>query len=381
MSALSAFVSELLEADGAVVDRTDPENLDVLAPEPLRAAFGWTEELVRLGFSAARSQGTVRVGLEGDWLDQFGAVLGERGQLAARQLPRPDAAPPASPERLVERALELPNAVWRLVGITETWTRCLLLAFRYTATSDEKRDGLVWLGFNLETGAVLNGTLLTRLGIELAAGTPWLAPEPQVIEAVGTRAVDTTWLAARIPRLLEHSVQADLEVFLRSMRRRLDRDRGRVHAYHDELRQTALGKLAKLRDGTSAKVIADRQRETLRVTAIEREYAAKINDLRHKYALRIGVEWVQGVVLYVPVQRFEVLIKRRKGERKILIDWHACLRTLEAPLDEAGLGLDATRLVCDEYLHLTSIASQSCPACGKGRCLACHPTSCPRCKR
>ena len=73
MSALRSFVSDLLEAEGAVVDAIEPDALDVLAPEPLRRAFGWPEELTRLGFSAASAQSEMRVGLEGDWLARFGA--------------------------------------------------------------------------------------------------------------------------------------------------------------------------------------------------------------------------------------------------------------------------------------------------------------------
>ena len=59
------------------------------------------------------------------------------------------------PARVLERALDLTNAVWRFHAVTATWTRCLLLTFRYVALSDEKREGLVHLGFNLGTGAVL----------------------------------------------------------------------------------------------------------------------------------------------------------------------------------------------------------------------------------
>ena len=139
MSALRAFVSDLLEADGAAVDPIEPDGLDVLAPEPLRTAFGWPDDMVRLGFGATRPHGAVPIGLEGDWLDRFGALLGDRGRVGVRQLPRPDTAEPSSPERLIDRALQLPNAVWRLVTTQQTWTRCLLLAFRYTATSERKR--------------------------------------------------------------------------------------------------------------------------------------------------------------------------------------------------------------------------------------------------
>ena len=181
MSALRSFVSDLLEAEGAVVDAIEPDALDVLAPEPLRRAFGWPEELTRLGFSAASAQSEMRVGLEGDWLARFGALIGERGRWAARQLPRLNAAAPSQPERLIERALDLPNAVWRIVDSRPTWTRCLLLAFRITASSDEKRDGLTWLGFNLGTGALLNGPLLEQLGSALAEQPVWYPAEPEAV--------------------------------------------------------------------------------------------------------------------------------------------------------------------------------------------------------
>ena len=380
MSALRAFVSDLLEAEGAAVDAVEPDCLDVLAPPPVRAAFGWSQDFVRLGFGARRADGALRVGLEGDWLDTFAVQIGERGRMALRQLPNTNIPAPSAPERLLERGLDLPNAVWRFKGMNATWTRLLLLNFRYTATSDEKRDGLVRLGFNLGTGAVLGGALLDRLEAEFATAA-WITPEPEVARAAAACRLDAARLRAVIPRLLDHNVHNDLEQFLRSMRRRLDRDRGRVHAYHDELRRTAIDKIARLGAATSEKAAADLKREKLRVQAIEREYAAKTDDLRHKYALNIKTEWVQGLIVVAPVQRFEILVKRRKGERAVMIDWHATPKMLEPPLDESGLGLDTTRVVCDEHLHLTDPEKRSCSACGHDRCLACHPVSCPSCRK
>ena len=40
MGALREFVADILEREGAAVDPIEPEGLEVLAPEPLRAAFG-----------------------------------------------------------------------------------------------------------------------------------------------------------------------------------------------------------------------------------------------------------------------------------------------------------------------------------------------------
>ncbi|HVG82703.1 MAG TPA: hypothetical protein VNB28_10520 [Methylomirabilota bacterium] len=175
-------------------------------------------------------------------------------------------------------------------------------------------------------------------------------------------------------------MRSDLEPFLRAMRRRIDRDSARVHAYHDDLRRGALAKLAGLGSAAGEPAEAGRKRETVRIAAIEREYAAKLDDLRHNYALRVTVDWVQGLILYAPVHRYEVLVRRRKGERIVVIDWHPAARTMEPPLCEWGTGLERTRLACDERLHLTDPAGQApCASCGKPWCRACHGPACPRC--
>jgi hypothetical protein len=376
MGELRDFVAEVLERRGAAVEAMEPDGLEVLAPEPLRKALGWPE-LARLGFGAQRPEQAIPIGLEGDWLDRFGALLGDDGRWSERQF----SGGPAScgdPERILEQGLDLPNAVWRFHGAMATFTRCLVLAFRYTAVSDEKREGLAWLGFNVATGAVIDD-IAARLRRLLPDEADWQAPDPEVCAAAGP-GWDAATLESRVRPLLDARVKSDLEPFLRAMRRRLERDRGRVHGYHDDLRRTSLKRLAALARAEGEKAESDRRRETMRVAAIEREYRAKLDDLRRNYALRVTVDWVQTLELYVPVQRFEVLIRRRKGERLIRIDWHPLARAIEPPLCEAGPGLDRTRLVCDDKLHLVAPAGHApCTSCGKAFCRACHPPACPRC--
>jgi hypothetical protein len=377
MSALRDFVADVLDLEGAAVEPVEPDGLDILAPAPLRSAMGWSE-LTRLGFGATLPAGAVPVGLEGEWLDRFGALFGERGRWAERQIPLGIPVPASNdPERLIDHAFDLPNATWRLRGTSPAWARCLLLSFRYTAISDDKREGLVWLGFNQSTGAVVTDLLLKLRPFALAQDD-WSAPDPTVYQMAGTR-WDGATLRARVAPLLQHSVRRELEPFLRAMGRRLDRDRTRVHDYHNDLRLHSLRRLAGLAGAVTEKAETERKRENLRIGAIEREYAAKIDDLRHNYALRVTVEWVQGLELFVPVNRYEVLIKRRKGERVVWLDWHALLRVVEMPLSDWGLGIERTRLVCDDRLHLTDSGGQApCPSCGKDWCRACHAT-CPRC--
>jgi hypothetical protein len=378
MGALRDFVSEVLEMEGSAVEAIEPDGLEVLAPGPLRTAMGWPE-LVRLGFGAELPAGATAVGFEGDWLDRFGALLGDRGRWAERQFVLPGPPPRIhDPARLLDHAIEFPNAVWRLQEVSAAWTRCLLLAFRYTAVSDEKREGLVWLAFNQGTGAVIDA-FAPRLRSLLAADAEWQVPDPEVRRAAGP-AWDASVLDGRVKPLIKHSVRNEVEPFLRTMRRRLDRDRNRIHQYHSDLHLLAQKKLAALAGSAGEKAENDRKREMLRVAAIEREYAAKLGDLRHNYALRVSVEWVQGLELFVPVQRFQVLVKRRKGERLMRLDWHPAVRLMEPPPSDWGLGIGRSRLVCDDQLHITDPAGQSpCPSCGRAWCRACHPTACPRC--
>jgi hypothetical protein len=379
MTELRDFVAEVLERRGAAVEMTEPDGLEVLAPKAVRDALSWPE-LALLGFGPQRPERAIPIGLEGDWLDRFGALLGEDGRWSERQLTQAGrATAPCDPERVIEHAIDLPNAVWRLHGVTATFTRCLLLAFRYTAISDEKREGLIWLGFNLGTGAVID-EIAARLRRLLALEAEWQTPDDEVRAAAGA-GWDGAQLQARVRPLIDDRLELELEPFLRAMRRRLERDRNRVHDYHDDLRRASLKRLAVLAGATGEKADADRRRETMRVAAIEREYRAKLGDLRHNYALRVTVEWTQALELYVPVQRLEVLIKRRKGERLIRIDWHPLVRAAEPPPCDAGLGLERVRFACDDSLHLVEPAGQApCPSCGKAFCRACHPAACPRCK-
>jgi hypothetical protein len=395
MTALRDFVSDLLQSQGAIVDVVEPSGLDVMAPETLRTRFGWPD-LARLGFGTGALAGSIPIGLEDDWLDRLGALLGERGRSAVQQIALPEGtAPPNNPERLIAGTLELPNAIWRLKAVELGRCNCLLLSFRYTAISDEKRDGIVWVGFNCTTGAVLHDELVAALRGSLDRADDWQAPTPDEIGAAGT-APPAEMIAARALPIVERLVRADLEPFLTAMQRRARRDRDRVHAYHEDLRNAAIAKLSVLERApgpggrgkkgneeaakASEKCAAAIARERMRIAAIEREYAAKLEDLRHNYALAVKVEWVQALAVIAPVYRHNLLIKRRKGERMIAMDWHIAARRMEPALCDWGESDERTRFVCDEGLHLTPAEGQSpCQGCGKGFCRACHPATCRRC--
>ena len=99
--------------------------------------------------------GAQRASLESDWLEKFSRLLDERG----RRLKFASSAEVPSlghVERMVERIVVLQNAVYRLFRVEPAWTRYLIFTFRYTAISDEKREGIIKFGINLINGSAID---------------------------------------------------------------------------------------------------------------------------------------------------------------------------------------------------------------------------------
>jgi hypothetical protein len=249
---------------------------------------------------------------------------------------------------------------------------------RYTAISDEKRDGVLRCVVNLATGA-LPDTVLERI-------TPWLddaASHGSHQDAVlpDDAVLPADWEQARVLDVLRRAVPprlgSALAPFERGLRRRLVRDQDRLHAYHNDLYREAMRRAAVATDGDPAW-----QREQLRIAAVAREYRAKLDDLGHKYALRVTLEWIRTLELVMPVVRLEVLVRRRKAERVVWLDWNRMARRLESPACEDSFASERPRLACDDAVHLVSANGLApCPGCGKAYCRACHRNGCPKCGR
>lgn len=369
MDRLQRFVTDLLEREGALAEPIDPDGLEVLAPPHLQRSMR-LPEICRLGFGAGTPDGAQRVGIDADWLERFAGAIGERGRWTRRVL-CPDNPPLSGAERMLEHDLQIGNAPFRLIGAGPAWTRYLIFDFRFTARSDEQREGALRLGLNLATGASLDG-VLDRLAPCLAEGGPDAAL-PDGVQ------LPPSWNREPVLKFIDRAVRPRLErllePFIKSLRRRLLRDQQRLHDFHNDLHREAIRRMAALPNGHEG-----HRREQQRIAAIAAEYRAKIDDLGHKYAMRVTVEWVQTLDLVMPVQRLQVLVRRRKGERVIELDWNPIARRLESPRCEFNHGIERQRLACDEALHLVSPAGLGpCRGCGKPYCRACHRERCPKC--
>ncbi len=362
------FATQLLEYEGALVEPLDPLGLEAMLPGNLQQALG-APEFLRLGFAPEAPVGAERASLESDWLEKFGRLLDERGR-RLRFTANVVVPPLGHVERTVERNVVLQNAVYRMSQVEQAWTRYLIFIFRYTAISDEKREGIFKFGINL-----INGSAVDPMVDQLLAAAMDESATRAVTKPTATQ-LPADWTGERLKKAVTRAapvrVRAHLSQFVNGMQRRLDRDLERLHEYFGGLREESWRKL-KRRKGDAA-------RERLRIEAAEREYQVKVADLKQKYDLRVNIEPVQTLELISQVQRVALVIKRRKGERKLALDWNPIARQLDPPPCEWSFVAEGSRVVCDDQLHIVSPAGHApCPQCDKEYCRACSPRRCPKC--
>lgn len=393
---LRTFCGDLLRHEGAIIEPIDPYGLEVMLPESARERLGVADDYLRLGFAAEIPDDAERVSLESEWLARFTQLLGQRGRVARFWA---SADSPVQPkfERMLEHRVVLGNAVYRLRDVRPAWTCYNVWVVRYTAVSDEKREGLLTIACNMHNGSALETDATDALLQGLLSNADNIRPEP----APGDQAADDQtngdqaagdqnerqasevlaelpphWSEAQLRRWLARSLQgrirAALAPFVQSMQRRLERDLARIHTYYSGIREESQKR--------KRKAAGDSARDELRIAAAEREYRGKVADLEQKYALQVTTHLTQALGFMTPVWRVELLLKRRKRERILRLDWNPLTARLDPLPCDWDFTDSALRMVCDDALHLVPEHGLApCPQCERAYCRACRPRGCARC--
>jgi len=377
MSDARDIVRRLLTLEGALVEPIEPEGLELIATPRIQQALS-IPEAARLGFGSADwPEQSTRVSLESDWIDRLYGLIGNRGRcLRLTAWATRFAGGPHHPEEILNKQCIFDNATYRFAGSEPGWTRFLLLSFRITAVSDEKREDILSVCVNESNGACadhLLGPLLDHLGQQADVFTH--LPTAVKLDAPWTGQEAQRWCAKFLPR----RIQMRLSPFLRGMERRMAKDADRLHTYCSALRTESLQRIEEERE-KAARDDAIVKREELRMDAIEREYRAKLADLSRKYAMTVGVQLAQAVQLAMPIHRIRGVLMRRKNKRPIHVDWNALSKRSDSFLCEGCGAIAPTHALCDDRLHILCLACLSnCPHCGLEYCRACYAGKCPRC--
>jgi hypothetical protein len=238
----------------------------------------------------------------------------------------------------------------------EGWAGYLIADYRYAADADERREGLVRVAINEETGADVASLHDVDRHPDLEPGLPGV-PLPDDAEVVLRRAG-----AAARRALADHigSLSA-------SIQRRHLRDRSRVRAYFAALAREMQAQIERtLRHRPDADVSTRRAKLDALAPACDR----KLDALATRYRLRVRLEPVAVLRVGVRVRRVFIRARRRRAERLLTLHQSAATRAFD-PLRCDGCSASTHAFaLCDAEQHIL------CPTCDAKRR---SPRCCPVC--
>lgn len=354
-------VAEVLELHGAVLER-NATHLEAILP-PVISKFLHLPELAEMYFDPTTPHTAAElVTFQSEVVDRLFDLMRVAGNSVSLELPELYLKQGA--DDAAAHHFQVLNGLGRPLGSRVVRQSYALFNFRYTAVSDEKKDGLVAAAINETTLAhVPTAGLELHLSHARETGSPQLEGGQQLLEAYRA--------ACRVVRPM---IGLRLEDFRRSLNRRLQRDVRRLHEYYADLITEINRKITR-----RGLVGEERRNEETRIRATEIELESKIADQREKYAMKVSVEPVSVMRFSMPVKAVDFELRFSKSSREILLVWNPVLKDFEAlPCEGCRQGMTEFWL-CENKLHTVCTDCFKCEGCGRKTCHACFKRKCPKC--
>jgi len=354
-------VAEVLELSGAAVEKNG-EYLEALVPDEA-AKILHTPEVAKLYFNPERAQRDGElVSFQSDFVDRLFVLMNGTGSYAHLSLQ--ELYLKQNTKSAAEQRFAALNGLGRALDAVERRLSYALFNFKYVAVSDEKKEGLVTAIINEHTLAEVSG---------MAAYLEWaVAAEKSHHADLPAQPFAGVYQAAC--HSVETVIRRELADFSKSLNRRLQRDIARLSEYYESLMTEIRRKIA--RRNLAGK---EREDEESRIRATQMELERKIVDQREKYAMKISVEPVNLMRIFMPVMAVNFEVRFRKAAREIPLVWNPLTKDFEAQnCQGCVIGLYHF-YVCEEKLHTVCADCFKCAGCGRNICRACHPQKCPKC--
>lgn len=252
--------------------------------------------------------------------------------------------------RLIKEQFSFPNAVGSVASRAVVRTAYLLIVCHYTIQSDEQKEGLIQLVFNLETGACVPdmADLIDGLNRSLDNGKTGGAHNSADIQS----------LLHRAGGILKSRIIADTADFQKSMKRRFRRDVNNLTQYYNSLKKDMKNSLK--RPGLSDQLIQDR-REKIRL--IPEELMRKKDDLLKKYSIHIKVQ--PCTMMHLKTDAVKLLFKASAGknERTVPMIYNPVTKAVDPQVCQGCGGSTYQCAFCDQMHLLCPECRRECPVC------------------
>lgn len=370
---LIEFLKSGLENNGAVVDRVSEDLIETLMPQDLAKKMGLREHQL-FGLSPLYQQDpkVEYISYNSENLERFSCLIDDKGFFTVLICPPDIYLKKKGLEKLVSEKISFHNSAYRFLEKQEAYNSYIILNFKYTAISEDKQDGILPVVINEHTLAspakpemFLAGYLKGLNPVSSPEKIPSNLLKPQEPDQVFNQACGVA------KRKIEHV----LSDFKKSLTRQMKRDIDRLNEYY----QTIIKQIEQKIDKRQL-INEEKEKEESRIQATKLELKRKALDQQKRYSLKIGVDLINVLRVYIPVVSLEYEVLRKQARRNISIIWNPLVKDLELPVCESCFADAGEFSLCDRHLHLVcSHCYFKCPVCKKYLCKACHPRTCPGC--
>jgi hypothetical protein len=233
-------------------------------------------------------------------------------------------------ENLLGQDITLVNTRAKVTGRAEARTTYMVLAARYVALSDERKDGLVLMGLSEASGAEVPGLVEGWPGFEPHFFAPGEVPThfPIRLEQVVKQGL----------RAAKRRVEDELTPFIASTERRLRRDTASTREYYEALAR-------EMGEGLSRAGLAPGQRaeREAKIAELPAETARKVDDLTNKYRIQVRITAQAALRLLVPVAQVMLGVHHRRFRQQLRLVWNPVTRALD-PMACAFCGCTVRRI-------------------------------------
>jgi len=345
------WICDLLMNRGALVEADEEGRIRAMLPADVAASLGATEWL-SLDLRP-RPGGDDAI----EWMDRMERLLPAEPLLAGAQLRSGHSPARVDAAAILGSELAIQNGVHRLVEDYGAAATYLFFTFRYTVESDDRSVGIATVCLNADAGSLVTAPEKFLLDIRDSLNEDPVAAPPDVLARWYPAAAKAVRAIAR-----KHALQVE-----QNANRRLARDAERVGSYYGGLLTQVEKRIAKRADDPAAA-----EKERSRALAIEADRAAKLEDLRRKYALRIRTELAALLAVRAPVRQISLRLVRKKEERAHMLHWNPVLRALDRPLCEHCSAAAHPLYLCERVHLLCKDCWTQCEHCSRFFCRVCQ---------
>ena len=308
---LLSFTSRALEKHGGLVDYRD-DQLFALLPQELAQSLGVSEEVQIGGLDFPLIYGS-------PFLDRLIEKAHQEVPIVYGQIEIPYLKK-AGFEQLIGRDLLFADGQIRIISRAEARTTYMVFISHYVALSDERKEGLVRLTAQEETGSLIPGFEAHFPEFQVIFFEPGKIPPhfPVHLDKVVSLGL----------KKAQEITEAELAEFLKSMKRRLQRDIRNTREYFQALEKEMMTALK------AGRTEAHENERKAKIKALPQELSRKIEDLQHKYQIQVTITGSAALRFLVPVAQLLLQIRYRKLERTFRITWNPITRRLDPLLCE-----------------------------------------------